>query len=60
MTEFDAPSLTTIQRATVIKKAIAEIQKMRAKRQVTDALNTRNRPNTDSVHNLELNSQVLV
>ena len=60
MTEFDAPSPTTTQRATAIKKAMAEIQKMRAKRQVTDALNTRNGPNTDSVHNLELNSQVLV
>ena len=60
MTEFDAPSPTTKHRATVIKKAMAEIQKIRAKRQVTDALNTRNGPNTDSVHNLELNSQVLV
>ena len=60
MTEFDAPLLTTTQRATTIKKAMAEIQKIRAKRQVADALNTHNGPNTDSVHNLELNSQVLV
>jgi hypothetical protein len=60
MTKFDAPSLTTIQRVTAIKKAMAEIQKMRAKRQVADALNTHNGPNTDSVHNLELNTQVLV
>jgi hypothetical protein len=60
MTEFDAPSLTTTQRVTAIKKAMAEIQKIRAKRQVTDALNTRNGPNIDSVHNLELNAQVLV
>jgi hypothetical protein len=60
MTEFDAPSPTTTQRATAIKKAMAEIQKMRAKRQVADALNTRNGPNTDGIHNLELNSQVLV
>jgi hypothetical protein len=60
MTKFDAPSLTTTQRATIIKKAIAEIQKIQAKRQVTNTLNTRNRPNTDSVYNLKLNSQVLV
>jgi len=40
MTEYDAPSPTVAQRAIAIKKAIAEVQKLRAKRQVTDALNT--------------------
>jgi hypothetical protein len=60
MTEFDGPSPTTTQRATAIKKPIAEINKLRAKRQVTDALNTRNGPNFEAIHNLELNSPVLV
>jgi hypothetical protein len=55
MTEFDPPLLITTQRVTIIKKAIAEIQKIQAKRQVANALNTYNRLNTDSVHNLELN-----
>jgi hypothetical protein len=60
MSEFDAPSPTVAQRAAAIKKAMAEIQKLRAKRQVADALNTRNGPNTDGIHELELNSLVLV
>ena len=60
MSEFDAPSPTVTQRATAIKKAMAEIHKLRAKRQVANALNTRNGPNTDDIHRLELNSLVLV
>jgi hypothetical protein len=60
MSEFDAPSPTVAQRATAIKKAMAEIQRLRAKRQVADALNTRNGANTDGIHDLELNSLVLV
>jgi hypothetical protein len=60
MSEYDAPSPTISQRAATIKKAMAEIHKLRAKRQVADALNMRNGPNTDSIHGLALNSQVLV
>jgi hypothetical protein len=60
MTEFDTPSLTILQRAAAIKKAMAEIQKLQAKRQVVDALNTHNGLNTDSIHNLKLNLPVLV
>ena len=60
MSEFDAPSPTVTQRATAIKKAMAEINKLRAKRQVADALNTRNGPNIEAIHNLELNSPILV
>ena len=58
--EFNAPLLTIAQRAIAIKKAINEIQRLRAKRQVADALNARNGPNTNNIHGLELNSQVLV
>ena len=39
---------------------MAEIQKLRARRQVANALNTRNRPNTTDIHDLILNSEVLV
>ena len=37
-----------------------EIRKSRAKRQVQDALNMRNGPNAEAVHELTLNSEVLV
>ncbi|RFU25514.1 hypothetical protein B7463_g10820, partial [Scytalidium lignicola] len=60
MSEFDAPSPTIAQRAAAIKKAMEEIHKLRAKRQVQDALNMRNGPNVDGIHDLPLNSQVLV
>jgi hypothetical protein len=60
MTEYDPPSPSIAERATAIKKAIDEVQKQRAKRQVQDALRTRNGPNTTAIHDLKLNSDVLV
>jgi len=60
MSDSDTPSLTVTQRANAIKKATVEINKLRAKRQVADALNTRNGPSVKAIHALELNSQVLV
>ena len=56
----DLPHPTITQRATAIKKAMEEIYKLRVKRLVSDALNTRNGPNIDAVHDLPINSQVLV
>ena len=53
-----APSIT--QRAIAIQKAMAEIAKLKAQRQVTDALQMRNSPDTIPIHNLLVNSQVLV
>ena len=44
----------------VIKKVMDEIRKLRARRQVQNVLNTQNGPNTDAVHNLLLNLQVLI
>ena len=38
ITESNAPNATVILRTTVLKKAIEEIKKLRAKRQVADAL----------------------
>jgi hypothetical protein len=58
--DSDPPSLTVSQRATVYRKAMAEIRKLQAKRQINDALNTRNGPNTLRIHDLPLNSDVLV
>jgi hypothetical protein len=60
MAESDALSPSVAQRATAIKKAIAEIQKLRAERQVANALNMRNGPKTDAVHDLPPSSPVLV
>ena len=60
MTESSAPSPTVAQRASAIKKAMAEIQRLRAERQVADALAMRNGPSAEAVYDLPLNSPVLV
>jgi hypothetical protein len=60
ITEHDPPLLLVAQRALAVKKAIAKVQKLQAKRQVNNALNARNGPNTTTVHELALNSKVLV
>ena len=52
------PSIT--ERAAIIRKAIAEIAKLRAKQTVNNALHYRNGPNTTLVHSLPLNSKVLI
>ena len=51
---------TVSRRAAVIKKAIAELRKIQAKRQVTDVLAIRNGPIITLIYNLALNSSVLV
>jgi hypothetical protein len=60
LVEGNAPSLTVSHHATVLKKAIEEVYKLRAKRQVNDALNHRNGPSTSALKDLLLNSLVLV
>jgi hypothetical protein len=60
MTHID-PSVPSIaQRATAIKKAMAEVTKLWTQRQVTDALRTRNGPLTDDIHTIPLGSDILV
>jgi hypothetical protein len=49
-----------IQRAMTIEKAMIEIRKFRAERQMIDALNIRNDSIIISIHDLFLNSDVLV
>jgi hypothetical protein len=60
ITEYNLLLLSIAQRALAIKKAIVEVQKLQAKRQVNNALNARNRPNITTVHKLVLNSKVLI
>jgi hypothetical protein len=48
------------QRAMIIEKIMTEVRKFRAERQVADALNTRNDSIVISIHDLSLNSDVLI
>jgi hypothetical protein len=48
------------QRIMTIEKAMIEIRKFRAERQIVDALNIRNDSIIISIHDLFLNSDVLV
>ena len=60
MGNLDPPTPSVMKRAAIIRKAMAEIVKLRAKQAVNSALYYRNRPNTTLVHDLLLNSKVLV
>ena len=60
MAELDAPSPSVTQRSNAIKKAMVEIQKLRAEQQIADALNMRNRPRTNAIYDLLPNSPILV
>jgi len=60
ISNLDPPTLSITERAAAIRKAIAEIVKLRAKQTVNNALYYRNGPNTTLVHNLLLNSKVLI
>ena len=60
MVESDPPHPTVDQRGKAVRKAMIDISKMRAERQVADALNMRNGPSTTAIHGLPMNSDVLV
>jgi hypothetical protein len=60
ITEYDAPLPTISQRLAALKKAMVEIQKLRARYQIANALNTRNGPSTTDIHELPLNSDILI
>ena len=60
MTELNDSALIISQRATIIQRAIEEITKIRAKLQVNNTLNTQNRPSTELIYDLIINSNVLV
>ena len=44
MVKSDAPLPSVTQRAAAIKKAMVEIQKLRAEQQIANAINIQNRP----------------
>ena len=60
MHHLDPPAPNIIQRAATISKAMGEVRKMMTKRQVRDALNSKNGPIVSHLHDLPINSEVLV
>ena len=60
ISKLDPPTPSVIDQAAIIRKAIAEIVKLRAKQTINNALYYRNRPNITLVYNLPLNSKVLI
>ena len=60
MTELNATSPTINQRAIAMKKIMNEMRKLNVNRQINDVLNTRNGLSTIHLHDLLLNSSVLV
>jgi hypothetical protein len=57
---MNPPTSSISQRAMTIEKAMTEMRKFRAERQVADALNTRNDLIVISIHDLSLNLNVLI
>ena len=60
MVQSDHPTPTILQRAAAIRKAMKEISKIKSAKLVSTALNQRNGPNTTDIHDLPINSDVLV
>jgi len=60
ISKLDPPALSVTDRAAIIRKAMAKIVKLRAKQTINNALYYRNGPNITLVHNLPLNSKVLI
>ncbi len=58
--KMNISSLTIIQRFIAMSKTMNEVRKLIATRQLNDALNTRNDSFLILIHNLSLNSNVLV
>jgi hypothetical protein len=59
MSTLDPPAPTITQRATAVRKAMAEVAKIRAERQVNNALNQRNGPSVEAIHDLPLTQTFL-
>ena len=60
MHHLDPPAPSIIQRAAAISKAMSEVKKIMAEKQVRDALNTKNDPIVNHLHDLPINSEILV
>lgn len=60
MTDMNAPSPTITQRAVTMRKAMKKVRRSVASRQINDVINIRNDSSISNIHNLSLNSPVLV
>ena len=60
ISKLDPPTLSITDQVAIIRKAMAEIVKLRAKQTINNALYYRNGPNITLVYNLPLNSKVLI
>jgi hypothetical protein len=60
MIEMNVSSSIITQRTIVMKKTMNEMRKFNAIRQMNDALNTRNESSITLIHDLSLNSLVLI
>ena len=60
MSNLDPPAPSVTDRAVIIRKARAEIVKLRAKQTVNSALYYCNGPDTTLIHDLPLNSEVFI
>jgi hypothetical protein len=60
ITEYNILLPTVLQQLAILKKAIVEIQKLRARYQIANAPNTRNGPSTIDIYKLLLNSDILI
>jgi len=60
ISNLDPPAPSITEQTAAIQKAITEIVKLQAKQTVNSTLHHHNRPDTTSVYNLLLNSEVLI
>jgi hypothetical protein len=60
MIEFDVSSSTITQRFMIMKKAMKDVRQLHARRQINDALNTRNKSFITLIHDLLINFLILV
>jgi hypothetical protein len=60
MTTTNTPFFTVTERGKTIIKAIKQIAELHAKRQVTDALRQRNRPNISDTLDVLISKDVLI
>ncbi len=60
MIEINVSSSIITQRVIAMRKVMKEVRKLNAMRQMNDVLNTRNESSTTLIHDLSLNSLVLI
>ncbi|KAI0993907.1 hypothetical protein K3495_g14277 [Podosphaera aphanis] len=60
MSSIDPPAPSIQERASAIAKAMSEVRKLHAQRQISDALNQRNGPDSGKIHELKIGDLALV